>query len=111
MAGTLLNLSPNGDGRLFKSNDGILLMLLGLFYASNLYAKVPCFSLPFVSFLTAYYTLICRPEKNWLFICEIARSEELKLSYETKPCPLLTPSYGSLLIFVLMIIPKLLNVS
>lgn len=43
MAGILLNLSPNGDGRLFKSNDGILLMLLGLFYASNLYAKVPCF--------------------------------------------------------------------
>jgi hypothetical protein len=43
MAGILLNLSPNGDGRLFKSNEGILLILLGLFSANNLYAKVPCF--------------------------------------------------------------------
>ena len=60
-------------------NVGILLMALGLFYARSLSAYVPCFS-PLESFLTAYSTLICLPEKYCPFICEIARSEELKLS-------------------------------
>lgn len=63
IVGTFENLSFNGTGGLCNSNEGILLELLGLFYASNLSAKVPCLSPPFVSFLTAYYTLICLPEK------------------------------------------------
>lgn len=58
---------------------GILLALLGLFSERSLSAKVPCFS-PFASFFTAYSALIWRPEKNWPFIWEMARSEELKLS-------------------------------
>lgn len=60
-------------------NDGILLILLGLFYANNLSAKLPCFQL-LVSFFIAQSTLICRPEKYCPFICEIAKSELLKLS-------------------------------
>lgn len=52
--GPLLNLSPNGCGGFCSRSDGILLVLFGLFYANNLYAKPPCFSTPLASFLTAY---------------------------------------------------------
>ena len=48
-----INLSPNIGGGLFINNDGILLILLGLFSANNLSANVPCFY-PLESFLTAY---------------------------------------------------------
>lgn len=47
--------------------DGILLMLLGLFYANSLSANPPCFY-PFDYFLIPYSTLICRPEKYCPFI-------------------------------------------
>jgi hypothetical protein len=54
MVGILEYLSPRGGGGLCSRRDGILLVLLGLFYASNRSAKPPCFSPAFVSFLTAY---------------------------------------------------------
>lgn len=47
-------LSPIGGGGLCRTKEGILLELFGLFSASNLYAKPPCFSFVFVSFFTAY---------------------------------------------------------
>ena len=59
--------------------EGILLTLLGLFYANSLSAKPPCFY-PFDYFLTAYYALICLPEKYCPFIWATAMSELLKLS-------------------------------
>ena len=46
-----------------KTKDGILFIALGLFSARRRSANPPCFY-PFVSFLTAYSTLICLPEKN-----------------------------------------------
>jgi hypothetical protein len=43
IVGILLNFYPYGNGGLFNSNDGILLILFGLFSANSLSAKVPCF--------------------------------------------------------------------
>jgi len=62
-----------------NSNDGIFDDDVGLFAAKSRSAMPPCLY-PLVSFLRAYCTLICLPEKYWPFICAIARSEDSKLS-------------------------------
>ena len=72
--------------------EGILLIFLGLFSANSLSAKPPCFYPTLLSFFTAYSALICRPEKYCPFICWTAKSEDVKLSKLTNPCPLLVPS-------------------